>query len=471
MSHISDKLKKSYSKKLLKYQITHTENIIRIIRTNNSVLDASDTGTGKTYTAIASCAQLGFEPIIICPKTVMANWRIVCEYFEISKYLIVNYETIRLCKYYVGDKRIKYKYLKYYPQTNNTIEKFVWNHTEMSPNTVFIFDEAHKCSDIGTLNAKLLLSAKMTTNFPLILLSATISDNTEKFKLFFYILNFIDKQTVEANNIDFVSYMRIVEQWMSREAKPMVRIHRMLYPARASRMSIDVLGDLFPQTQIVAQPYTMGRKEERLIEKEYQTISQCLEELSDKRKADKGNPLVRILRARQKIELLKIPTFVELAKDYISEGFSVVVFVNFTNTLQSIAKMLSTDCLIYGEQSDSEREKNINNFQSNKSNIIICNIRAGGVGISLHDIHGKHPRVSLISPTFSSIDLTQALGRIHRANGMSKSLQRIIYCAGTVEEKIADKVRIKLRDMGNLNNGDLDLSNIVYQNNPMSAAV
>lgn len=59
--------------------------------------------------------------------------------------------------------------------------------------------------------------------------------------------------------------------------------------------------------------------------------------------------------------------------------------------------------------------------------------------------------------------MTQALGRIHRAGGMSKSLQRIIYAANTVEEKIADKLQKKLKDMNDINNGDLDLTNIVFE--------
>lgn len=75
-----------------------------------------------------------------------------------------------------------------------------------------------------------------------------------------------------------------------------------------------------------------------------------------------------------------------------------------------------------------------------------------------------HPRVSLISPTWSSIDLVQALGRVHRAGGKSKSLQRIIYTADTVEEKIADKLQYKLLNINSINNGDLDLTNINFEN-------
>jgi superfamily II DNA or RNA helicase len=63
--------------------------------------------------------------------------------------------------------------------------------------------------------------------------------------------------------------------------------------------------------------------------------------------------------------------------------------------------------------------------------------------------------VALICPTFSATELKQALGRIHRAGGRSKSVQKIIFTAGTIEEKICETVRRKLGNLELLNDGDL----------------
>ena len=451
---LSDKIKKL----LLPYQINNTENIIRIVQKNDAMLDASDTGTGKTYTSVASCSSMKVHPIIICPKSVMAAWKNVCKIFNVKPFFIVNYETIRNLKYYdENNERIECPYLQY----DEKNKMFTWK--DIPENVIFIFDEAHKCSSLGTYNGLLLLAVKETTKNKIMLLSATIADHPEKFRLFFYILNFIDRDHAKESDINFKKYMTIVEQWIMRDSKPMVRIFNMLYPNRATRMSIDVLGDLFPETQITAIPYSMGKNREQEIQKEYEIIEDALDSLKYKSKKDKTNPLVEVLRAHQKIELLKVSTFVELASDFMHQGFSVVIFVNFTQTLKSLAKLLFTECVIYGEQTDEVRQNNIQAFQSNKEKLIICNIKAGGVGISLHDIEGNHKRISLISPCWSSIDLTQALGRVHRAGGKSKSLQRIIYAANTVEEKIAEKVQLKLKELNSINNGDLDLTNIVLE--------
>lgn len=437
-----------FKDKLYEYQIEHTDNIVRIINKNGAVLDASDTGTGKTYTAVAACSLLKLNPIIICPKSVISNWKRVCEIFNVNPLTVVNYELIQRGKIDVDGKHKKTKY----------IDNYVWS---LPPHSIFIFDEVHKCAEPTTNNGLLLLSAK-NSGVPIIILSATIADKPEKFFPFFYILNFISPEQTKQMNITYTKYMNIMNSWMYRDKRPLVRIHNMLYPDRATRMRIDVLGDMFPESQITAVPYSLGLTREREIQKEYKNLANEIEALRNKQQKDKGGILPIILRAQQKIELLKIPTFIELTNDFIDNGYSVVIFINFTKSLETIANMLHTKNTINGQQTQQERDAIIENFQSNKTNVIVCNIKAGGLGISLHDVHGGHPRASLISPTWSSIDLLQALGRIHRAGGKSKSLQRIIYTANTIEEKIADKLKHKLNNINSINNGDLDLSGVEF---------
>jgi hypothetical protein len=108
-----------------------------------------------------------------------------------------------------------------------------------------------------------------------------------------------------------------------------------------------------------------------------------------------------------------------------------------------------------GDQSLDERNSCIDDFQSNKRKIIISMIQAGSVGISLHDKHGGHPRMSLISPSWNGIEMKQCLGRIHRAGSKSPALQRLIYCAKTYEEEICKMIDNKLEVIDKINNGML----------------
>jgi superfamily II DNA or RNA helicase len=129
--------------------------------------------------------------------------------------------------------------------------------------------------------------------------------------------------------------------------------------------------------------------------------------------------------------------------------------VNFNDSIDTLKESFGNEviALIRGDQTDEDRERNIAAFQADKARILIANLKAGGVGVSLHDLHGKFPRTALICPGWSAVDLKQALGRVWRSGGKTPSIQRILFAAGTVEEQVAAKLDIKLRNLSLLNDG------------------
>ncbi|MFI3244304.1 MAG: hypothetical protein R3Y56_08635 [Akkermansia sp.] len=179
-----------------------------------------------------------------------------------------------------------------------------------------------------------------------------------------------------------------------------------------------------------------------------------LRQLADSLDAKKASHITILLRARQAVELYKVGAMVELAKNAMQEGMSVVLLVNFNATLEALCEQLDCNAVIRGGQSESDRAASISSFQRNETHCIVANIQAGGVGVSLHDPSGQRPRLSLISPSFSAAELRQALGRVHRAGGAT-SIQKIIFAAGTCEEHTAKICAQKLAHIDLLNDGDL----------------
>jgi SNF2 family DNA or RNA helicase len=149
----------------------------------------------------------------------------------------------------------------------------------------------------------------------------------------------------------------------------------------------------------------------------------------------------------------------ELTEKYLELNRSVVIFVNFIETQQQIIKQLLENNIPYstidGSQSAEEKEKNRKQFQEDKTRVIVTMIQAGGQSISLHDTVGKYPRVSLISPSFSSTELIQALGRIYRADTKTPVLQRILFCSNTSEELVCERIRKKLKFLSTLSDEDM----------------
>jgi superfamily II DNA or RNA helicase len=169
-----------------------------------------------------------------------------------------------------------------------------------------------------------------------------------------------------------------------------------------------------------------------------------------------------MMEARRRSELLKVPFFVDTMEDLYDEGKSVVLFVNFQDTVDAIVKRLEkmkkfkdTIGYIVGGQHHKTRQKDIEDFNADKKRIMVVNIKAGGVGISLHDLNGNHARASIISPNFSAFELVQALGRVWRQGGKTKSFQNIVYAAGTIEEKACHRVQFRMNNLSTLNDADL----------------
>lgn len=464
--------------KLLPYQVPHVYQLYESIQINKCVLDASDTGTGKTYTSIMLSKLLNLRPFIISPKSVLSNWVDVCEKLDVKLFGLANYELLKNCKYYtenlecvncpymdvidnIKDKEIvvpgKNKLNK---KSNkklaiNVKKDFVF---QLPDNVLIILDEAHRCKNHKTITSNLLLSISKTNN-KIVLLSATICDKINCFMPFGVVFGFYDNK-------------KQFNLWMNRQIKSrkieyknlnlnddhlkLKIIHESIFPSKGSRMKIKELGDLFPKNQVIAKCYFMDNHEE--VNKLYQELNCALEDLKDKEK--RASALGQIIRIRQRLELIRVPIFLDLTNQALDNGYSVVIFVNYRATMDYLCHHLKCDCTINGDQNLEERDMCIKEFQTNQKKLIIATIQSGGVGISLQDLDGNHPRLSLISPTWSAQDLTQSLGRIHRATSKTPALQRIIYIAKSYEEKICQLIEKKLINLSGINDGDLVGPNI-----------
>ena len=426
------------------FQQEHANILIEILRRQSAALDTSDTGTGKTRVACLCARELGLSLFVVCPKAVIENWFDTAEMYGTQVIGVVNYESAKNCKYYsrVGqyfaEEREQCPYLEK--------EEATWKW-DLPPDTLLVFDEVHRGKNRDTQTSELITaSAGMPHK---LLLSATVCDKINTFHPVAYLLG-----KAQLGQHAYRRWLRNIK----REGELITQsIHRNItsHPAVSHRMSIahvqnsrdEVLRNLFKHNDVRAQLYDMSPEVEEEIERAHGEIQDALRQLKTKQRGETC-PLTIILRARQRIEMLKAPTMVMCAMEEVLSGRSAILFVNFTETINKLfdqldpfvqedAQLIADEqqsfiTFIQGGQSPTDRKYNIEAFQSDKSRICIVNIAAGGVGLSLHDTHGNFPRTTLISPTWSSDDLMQVLGRAHRAGGLTDVRQRIIYCRGRV---------------------------------------
>jgi superfamily II DNA or RNA helicase len=318
--------------------------------------------------------------------------------------------------------------------------------------TLIIWDEVHKCQGMNSQNSKMLIAAKPFWN---LCLSATAVENPSEMKALGYILGLHNLrnfwQWCKARGCE-------PNQWggldfTDLEGKHMAGLHGEIFPEHGSRLTVADLKEHFTETQIITTPIQFGEEIEKIYDEMEAEIAELEEIMTSDSKHPAAERLVAQLRARQKVELCKVPVIIEKAEDLIREHMSVVIFVNFDATIEALLARLKGAEIIRGGQSAKERQRIMAAFQDNSCRLLICNAQAGGTSVNLHDVHGDHPRASIVSPSWNAKEILQLLGRIHRAGGQTPSQQHILFAAGTVEAKVEKVLREKMRNIDIFNDG------------------
>jgi hypothetical protein len=427
---------------LLPFQVPAVHALCNALTNHGSAADGSDTGIGKTFHALGVCRNMIVRPAVVCRKAGVAGWLRACKQMGVEPLFVTNWENAKNGQFQFAER---------------TARGNSWRYRWKLPGgVILIFDEAHMGAVDGTQNNLLWLASK---NIPSLSLSATFSDRAVRLRSLLWILGAV------SGRADFDRWLTLrghfVNQYNALESlddmSDLLEINRVLYPRHGARLSYadPEVKRYFPDAVYQTEIISLSRQE---TERQNTLYHELIGKVEYYRALGKqAEALTADLRYRQATELLKAPTVAEMARNYVGQGLSVLVFVNFRETLAWFMKTFDTRMAIFGDQErfNIDREMVIDKFQKNEARLIFLMEQAGGQSISLHDLDGRHPRISLIFPTYDPIVLQQLLGRTYRANVRSTPVMKLVYAAGTVEEKVADNVSRKLRNISALNNGDL----------------
>jgi superfamily II DNA or RNA helicase len=431
------------------WQVDAVSKIVSSINKWGAAVDGSDVGIGKTYTATAVARELNMDIMVVCPKAVMESWkRVIKNHFKYwGKCIgIVNYESLRI-------GRTDSMFASIVKRRDTRRKEFVW---KVPKNTLIVWDEAQKLKNAKTKNSEMCMAA-LKAGYKMLFCSATMATNPLELKTVGQCIQLFktNKQYYDWAYAHGVVRGRFGMEFTG-DRKALAKLNNDIFNNRGIRLRRDTIPN-FPESQIIAECYEMEKEDQDKINNAYDEMRLELLKIEKLAKKDqKTSELTAILRARQKVEMVKVPLFVEMVEEGLENGMSVVVFCNFTETIKALSQRLNTQCIVNGEIKDKVRQQNIDDFQSDKQRVILINLAAGGAGLNLHDITGKHPRLALISPSYSAVNMRQATGRVWRDSAKSKSLQKIVFVANTVEEKVCDSVNQKLANLDLLNDGDMN---------------
>ena len=410
---------------------------VKVLKEGRNTFDASSVGTGKTVVACHIAKQLGVPVAVVCPKAVIPSWEREMEETGITPLFVLNYEKLRTGK------------TPYMSKSGKKIIKW-----KLPENTIVLMDEIQKAKGPYTINAQMLISL-IQQGYRVHGMSATAAEDPTEMRPLGYMLDLHSLNKTEDGKLNWYSWMKRNGcnkdhwgQWRVVSRERMSRIRDFIFGISGHKLTVEDFPDSFRNNRVFQQPiqFSSGDKIAKAYEELGITPTIIKEFVEEGTVTESEHTFVNILRSRQLAESFKVPDLAEMAQDLINEGNSVVLFVNFRETVDALTKKLNCG-RIDGGQSAKDRQKVIDDFQSDKTNVVVANIAAGGTGLSLHDINGNRPRVSLICPTFNAKEYVQTLGRIFRNGAKSDSLQKVLVAADSVEETVMTSINSKLKNL------------------------
>ena len=467
---------------LLEPQKPHAIKLCDSLFLNGVAWDGSETGCGKMYIGSAIARNFDGPIVIVAPKLILRKWKQVLNSFGKEATVYINFE--KLCR--GGTQWLKYR--KTAKPAVDTANKEVKKARRFHPDekvakyfnavlyfpagALIIVDESHRCKGVNSLQAGFLMSAKRQ-GYKLLMCSATQATSPLDMRAFGYAAHLIPtpemkeykKFCLDSGAKETGHYGAMVYDLNDGEARDkMQNVHDFLFDFTkiGGRLTRDGMGALFPEHEIIIDAYDMGVNSDK-IQHAYDVMEAEIARMEERTANYSAHIFAEIMKMRQTVEMLKVPTMVEMIEDLYDEGKTVLCYVSFTETIEMIKARLEHSRkfrdknligLIYGGRTMNQRERDIEDCQADRKRVMLINL-ACAESIGLHDITGQHPRAQIVNPSFSAIKVIQAMGRGHRQGGMSKVYSRFILADRTYENRICDKLNARLDQLELLNDGDL----------------
>ena len=415
-----------YEKYSVRPPMDHQKLAIEKLVANERFILADDMGLGKTTSTVIASLESGSKKIlVICPASLKINW-----YREIQNYTDRSISIVEGKKWESADFVIvNYDIIKNFHDSEN-----VENSVIVKENfDLVIIDEAHYiqnkkaartqlCNDVANKIGKVwLLTGTPLTSRPI---------------NYFNLLELVDSPVAQ----NWMAYVRRYCDGFQFRAG-----NRKIWNVNGSS-NLEELRDRTQHT-------ILRRLKEEILDLPDKIITPIYLDLkSDTYKALMGEyfdwyrnneeskslalQFSKLMKVRQIISQEKIKNTIEIANSSIDQEKKVIIFTNFTDTLNQFVDYFKKDCVyLDGSCSKNQRQEAVDRFQNDdKVKVFVGNLKAAGVGITLTAAEV----VIMNDLSFVPSDHSQAEDRAYRI-GQNKGVS-IYYpiFENTIEGKIYD---------------------------------
>lgn len=403
-------------------------------------MNCDEPGLGKTLQSIATINLANAFPcLVICPSSLKINWMREWEKFTDKKAMVLTdkvrdtwtffYQTGMHQVFIVNYESLK----KYFVQRIKKAEGWTLRDVEFR-NSINLFksiiiDESHRCKSASTQQAK-FCKGICTGKEWVIELTGTPVVNRPK--------DLIPQLAILNRMEDFGGYKEFVNRYCSgqREASNLKELNFNLWQHCMFRREKSlVLTDLPDKIRQVNTCEITNRKEYVDAERDLIMYLQKYKDADDEKieKALRGEVMVRINILRQISARGKVRDVIEFVKDFRENGKKIILFCSLHEVVDQLKRYFPTAVSVTGRDSLDEKQRAVDAFQNNpKADIIICSIKAAGVGLTLT----ASSNVAFVEFPWTYADCCQCEDRAHRIG--QKDSVTCYYFLGrrTIDEKV-----------------------------------
>jgi SWI/SNF-related matrix-associated actin-dependent regulator 1 of chromatin subfamily A len=417
-----------YSKYSHRPPLNHQKIAIEKLAGSKRFILADDMGLGKTTSTIIASLETGSKKIlIVCPASLKINWQREIENYSDRSVFICEGKKFSTEHDFVI---INYDILKNFHDPKSKEPTLL----EQCNFDLVILDEAHMISNaqaqrtkiinsfVKKINRVWLLTGTPMTSRPMNyynLLSIIESPVAQNWMA--YAIRYCQGYQFKAGNrkVWNVTGASNLEELRDRTSKQILR-----------RLKEEVL-DL--PDKIITPVYL------RLQSKEYENLMGEYYDWYD-RNPDESSSLTvqfsKLMKVRKVIANEKTKQTIEFAENILEQGKKVIIFTNFTDSLQTIYQHFKKQAVyLDGSCSNSVRQQAVDSFQNDdKIKVFVGNLKAAGVGLTLTSAEV----VIMNDLSFVPAEHAQAEDRAYRYGQKSNVLVYYPLYENTIEGVIYD---------------------------------
>lgn len=375
------------------------------------LLIGDEPGLGKTIQSIGIVEKANAYPaLVICPSSLKINWQREFEKFTDRKALILDNSTKMTWPYLLGHTHevaiVNYESLRKYFVWDVPSNGFRLKDVVFQPGiSIFksvIIDECHRVKDPSAQQT--IFTKGITAGKPyIIMLSGTPVVNRPS--------DLVAQLSIMGRLNEFGGMSKFMAMYNGGEN--LDDLSRKLYEkCLIRREKSKVLTQLPEKTRVdlyvdISNPEEYFTAQNDL--KEYLRVYKGCSEYEIRKKM-RMKALVKFMALRSLSAVGKIGQTVEFVNLLLESGKKVILFCSYRCVVDGLSKCFKKSMRITGSESLVEKQAAVDSFQTGDTNVVICSIKAAGVGLTLT----ASSTVVFIEFPWTYSDCQQCEDRAHR---------------------------------------------------------